>query len=183
VKKPACKTVWPGIFKRGAASVRGFTLIELMIVLVIVAVFVMIAAPSYSTLTQRTRLKSYANEVVASAYLARSEAIKRNATMTLCASADGSTCDGGGDWEQGWIVMDSNDTVIKRQQSLASGMVLFHLSSATFNTMEFQSSGVVIPAATLKLCQETPSVGVEEKLVTISVTGRPRIQTTRTGCP
>lgn len=160
----------------------GFTLIELMVVLVIIAVILVIAAPGYSVLTQRIKLKSYANEVVSSAYLARSEAIKRNAPMRLCTSTDGVSCTGGDDWERGWVVMDPNDTVIKRQQSLAGGIRLFDLSSVGIDTMTFQSSGVVTPAR-FKLCQQTPSVGVEEKRITISATGRPRIETTTDGCP
>ena len=165
----------------GCARMGGFTLVELMIVLVIVAVLLVLALPSFSTLTQRTKLKSYANEVVASVYLARSEAIKRNAVMTLCTSTDGTSCTGGDAWEQGWIVMDPNDTVIKRQQTLPSGIILFDLSS--IDTMSFRSSGVASTRANLKICQQGASAGVEEKIVRVSITGRPRIETTTTGCP
>ena len=162
---------------------RGFTLVELMIVLVIVAVIVMIAAPSFSTLIQRTKLKAYANEWVASVYLARSEAIKRNAVMTLCTSTDGATCTGGGNWEQGWLVMDPNDTVIKYQQPLEPGIVLFEMSSIGFNTMAFQPSGVASDSAVLKLCQQEAASGVEAKILTVSMTGRPRIETKPDTCP
>ena len=166
----------------GGVSAKGFTLVELMVVVVIVAIFLLIAAPSYTTLTQRTRLKSYANEVVASIYLARSEAIKRNASMTLCTSTLGASCDGDGNWGQGWIVMDPNDTVIKYQKSLPSGMVLFNPGDADFDSITFQSSGLVT-AGELKLCQQAPTAGIEEKLITISSTGRARVQTVTAGCP
>ena len=162
---------------------RGFTLVELMVVLVIVAVILMIAAPSFSTLIQRTKLKAYANEVVASVYLARSEAIKRNAVMTLCTSTDGASCTGGSNWEQGWVVMDPNETVIKYQQPLQSGVILFEPFISGFNTMAFQPSGVVSDPAVLKLCQQGAASGVEEKIVTVSMTGRPRIETKTDGCP
>jgi type IV fimbrial biogenesis protein FimT len=183
VKKSAFQAVLPRLMHHVRAHSNGFTLIELMVVLVIIAVILMIGVPSYTVLTQRIKLKSHANELVSSAYLARSEAIKRNASMLLCTSTDGTTCTGGDDWEQGWIVMDPNDTVIKYQQSLAAGIILFDLSSSTgIDTVTFQSSGVVTPAR-FKLCQQTPSVGVEEKRITISATGRPRIETTTDGCP
>jgi type IV fimbrial biogenesis protein FimT len=162
---------------------RGFTLIEMMVVLTIVGVFVLIAAPAYDTLIERTRLRSFANEFVASAFLARSEAIKRNEIMTLCVSTDGTSCTGGGEWEQGWIVMDPSNTVIKRQQALPSGIILFEQSSTTFTNMEFQPSGVASTPASMKLCKDTPEAGTEEKVVTISATGRPSIQTTTNGCP
>lgn len=164
----------------------GFTLVELMVVLVIVAVLLLIALPSFSVLTQRTKLKSYANELVSSVYLARSEAIKRNAPMTMCITKlpyDG-TCAGAGDWDQGWAVMDPNDVVIKRQQSITSGIKVFGASS--LHTMTFQPTGVTmanVGQKILTVCQQTPEVGIEERKVTVSATGKPRIETTNAGCP
>ena len=165
------------------ASQRGFTLIELMVVVGIVGVIMLIAAPAYTTLIERTQLKSYANELVASFYVARSEAIKRNSPMTLCVSTDGATCTGGGDWEEGWIVFDDNhpaDIVVKQQQPLPDGLVLFHLTSATFTTMDFLPSGLADSAPDMKLCKPA---GVEEKIVRITLTGSPNVETTTTGCP
>jgi type IV fimbrial biogenesis protein FimT len=157
----------------GCDRVAGFTLVELMIVLVIVAALLALAVPSFSVVSLRTKLKSYANEVVASAYLARGEAIKRNAPMTLCASSDGSTCAGGGDWDQGWVVMDPNDIVIKHYQAPSSGIKIFGLSSV--HTVTFQPSGITNTPTTMTICQQTPSEGIEERQVRISTTARPRV--------
>jgi type IV fimbrial biogenesis protein FimT len=175
--KRASRTI-PAFSSDGRAA-KGFTLIELMIVLVIVAVVLMIAAPSYSVLSLRTKLKSYANEVVASAYLARSEAIKRNAPMRFCISTDGSSCAGAGDWDQGWVVMDPNDTVIKYQQAL-SGIKVFEVGGA--DTVTFQPSGITSTPVTLTICQQVPSEGIEEREVRITPTGRPTVKTTKAGC-
>jgi type IV fimbrial biogenesis protein FimT len=154
--------------------IPGFTLIEMMIVLVIVAVLLMIALPSFNVLSLRTKLKSHANDMVASVYLARSEAIKRNATMTMCiANSDGDDCAGAGDWDQGWIVMDPNDLVIKWQQAASSDIKVFGLSS--IDTLTFQPSGLTSTAATIYLCPVKPTSGVEERQVLVSATGRPRV--------
>ncbi len=67
----------------------GFTLIELMIVLVIVAIVLVLVPPGMAQLSLSTNLKSYSHEMLSSVYLARSEAIKRNAPATLCVSTDG----------------------------------------------------------------------------------------------
>lgn len=160
--------------------VMGFTLVELMIVLVILGVILAIGLPGFSELTLSTKLKSYANEMVASVYLARSEAIKRNAPMRLCVSDDGINCTGG-DWEQGWIVIDSADTVIGQQQALSTGYKLTGTGGAT---MTFLPSGVASTASTMKVCRLTPEVGGQERVVQVSITGRPRVTRTETStCP
>ena len=164
-----------------ARRARGFTLVELMIVLVIVAVILIIGVPSYNTLALRAKLKSYANEMVASAITARSEAIKRNAPVRLCiANSDGDDCAGGGDWDQGWVVIDPNDTVVKYQQAL-DGIKVFELSSV--HTVAFQPSGVSSTPVTMTVCQQEPEEGIEEREVRITSTGRPSVATTTDGCP
>src|SRR3990167_5069797 len=85
------------------ARERGFTLIELMITLAVFAALLAVMVPSYSDMTLGSKLRSQANDLVAGAVLARSEAIKRNAAVRMCVSADGASCIAGG-WEQGWVV-------------------------------------------------------------------------------
>ncbi|MDF9435253.1 GspH/FimT family pseudopilin [Chromohalobacter israelensis] len=80
---------------------RGFSLLELLIVLVIFAIMASIAVPSFQSLRQHQQLTDASNELVAALRLARGEAIMREADVTLCASADGESC-GGEDWSKGW---------------------------------------------------------------------------------
>jgi type IV fimbrial biogenesis protein FimT len=169
----------PGV--ESPSPVEGFTLIELMIVLVILGVMLGIALPGFAELTLSTKLKSYANDMVASVYLARGEAIKRNAQMTLCASDDGIDCAGSGDWEQGWIVMDPNDTVIRQQKALSSG---YKMTGSTGRTMTFLPSGMASANSTMKICRLTPTVGRQEREVKVKITGRPRVTRTEySTCP
>src|SRR5688572_9547660 len=95
----------------------GFTLIEMMIVISLIAILMAIAVPSFRDASLSSQLRSTANELVAGAMLARSEAIKRNAIVTMCVSSSGTACTGGS-WEQGWIVTDGV-TVIQRQHAAA----------------------------------------------------------------
>jgi type IV fimbrial biogenesis protein FimT len=165
----------------GRAS-GGFTMIEMMIVLVIVAVVLVLVPPGMAQLSLSTNLKSYSNEMLSSVYLARSEAIKRNAPATLCVSSDGATCAGAGDWEQGWIVVAADGTVIKTQQAIMAGYRMTGDASAPgSHTMVFQPSGAVSTSSNITICRKLPEVGNKERVVRVTATGRGRIATATSG--
>ncbi len=161
----------PGRCERTA----GFTLVELLVGVAVMAVLLSIAVPSFENLVLSNRLRSYSNDLVASAQLAKSEAMKRRTPVTLCKSANGTSCASGGDWEQGWIVL-AGSTVVRRAPAAASG---YRVSSST-NSLTFQPSGVGSTQATLTVCRSAP-VGSQERVVTISATGRTSVTRTQSG--
>jgi type IV fimbrial biogenesis protein FimT len=91
--------------------IRGFTLMELMIVLSLAAVILALGAPNFREFSRNNRLTTGANDLLASIQLTRTEAILRQLPVSLCASADprspGAVC-GGGDFG-GWIVFADTD--------------------------------------------------------------------------
>lgn len=87
----------------------GFTLIELMVTIIILAVIVAIAFPNYTMLMNSNRLSAASNDIVADLQLARSEAIRRNTRTIVCASADNATCAGGAGAWTGWITYVDSD--------------------------------------------------------------------------
>ncbi len=101
----------PGSRRRPA---RGFTLVELAVVLAIVAVLLRLAAPGMSRTVAARALAAQASEFMAALRFARAAALQRGAAVTICASAPGGpapACQGprGADWRAGWIVFADRD--------------------------------------------------------------------------
>lgn len=163
---------------------QGFTLIELMVTLAILAILLGVAVPAFHEVTLNSKLRSHSNSLVASALLARSEAIKRNSIVRMCVSTDGVACATGG-WEQGWVVyhdvnnnntLDAGEAVLRYENAASSG---YRILSAV-ESIVFLPSGVGASQATLKVCRATPNAGAQEREVTISATGRTSVTKTTT---
>ena len=88
------------------AASRGFTLIEAMVVVGIVAILAALAGPNMIQFMRAREVESAAKKIGAAALLARSEAIKRNGPVLLCAGITG-TCaatPATSDWAAGWTI-------------------------------------------------------------------------------
>lgn len=90
---------------RSFAFKNGFTLIDLMIVIILIAIGAALAAPSFSNIIRETRLTTQANNLLASLQLARSEAVSRGIRVTILSSSDTDQV-----WEGGWKVFTDWET-------------------------------------------------------------------------
>ena len=92
---------------------RGFTIIELMVTLGIVALLLAAGVPGFRGLIMDNRLVSSSNQFVTSVNMARSTAVKFQRNATVCSSTNYDdpvpTCAGATDWSTGWIVWVDKD--------------------------------------------------------------------------
>lgn len=156
---------------------RGFTLIELIVVIAILALFVTTAIPDFSRFLARERRVSAVMSLIRSLNFARSEAITTNRYVAVCKSANGAQCDSGtGQWDGGWIVfvnedrdsppvIDTGETMLRRHGTLDDALTL----TANRDGFNFRPRSIRSTAGSLFLCT---SAGNEA--IIVSYTGRVR---------
>ena len=130
----------------------GFTLYELLITLMVVGVVLLLGLPNLAEFTQNSRMTSTANDLHAAFYLARTEAARGKANITICASANSmdAAADCGGAWDQGFIVFVDEDgdlrragateTVIRAHPAARTGVNLVMANNSTY--FSFASTGL-----------------------------------------
>lgn len=154
----------------------GFTLLEMMVALGIMAILAVIAVSTFRDSSLRTTLTTQSNDLVVGALLARSEAIKRKQSVSLCSSTDNSTCTDTR-WEAGWIVRATDGTVVQVHKASPTG----YLINADSTNISFDSSGLAASLTSLTVCRSSPSAGNQERVITVNATGKSSIAKTSTG--
>ena len=107
---------------------RGFSLIELMVTIAVLAILLAIGLPSFQGSMRSNLVATGTNEFIASLSLARSEAIRSPGGAGICASTNGTACNGAS-WNDGWIVWSDldgngspgglNDRVLRHVEGIA----------------------------------------------------------------
>ena len=115
----------PSVFpsNRSGWHQRGFTAIELMVTIAIVAVLAALAAPSFTSWAERWRVRQAAEELQSTLYFARSEAIKRGGDVVL--RAEGSA------WNNGWKVWHAGDNTPLQETAAPTNVDIVHSSGQT----------------------------------------------------
>jgi type IV fimbrial biogenesis protein FimT len=161
--------VKPCAFKNGCRRAAGFTLIEAVVVVALLAIVAGIAAPSFRSFIGTMNSKSVAFDLINDLTVARSEAIKRNATTSIEPE--------GGDWSKGWKVLDANGGVLRERAALSSSL---SVSGATVATVVFRPNGRLsddIADSNLAWSISSSISGVTARCVVISPTGAARSKT------
>lgn len=157
----------------------GFTLIELMITLVVVAILLAVGIPSFQTIFETNRLATQANELVTAVNLARSEAIKRGVNVTVRANAAG--------FQTGWCIhINDNCTAAANILRQYPAMNQMAVNSGGVLVLEFNGQGQKASPAgevSILLSPADCASGTADRARTISIANTGRASITTGACP
>ena len=169
---------------------HGFTLVELLITILVAALLMALAIPAFHSFVENNRIISSTNELVSSLAVARSEAVHRRDTVTLCSSADLATCAGSASWETGWIAftdrnanaaIDGTDVLLRVWEAIPVG----HTITATggMTQVRFDRLGIANAGDTFRLANPDCVTGQanRERIITLLTSGS--VTVARAPCP
>jgi len=161
---------------------QGFTIIEVLTVIVMIGVLVALAAPSFVTFSASQKVKTASFDVYASLVFARSEAIKRRQLVTVTPVSS--------DWKNGWTVttpdpaivpIDPAITITLRSQDALSGIVTSGAASVVYRLDGRLNGGATVGVL---IQPQTADASISNRCVRVDLTGLPKTtQITDTTCP
>jgi len=120
---PACSSTGRESCSR-LSVIKGFTLLELMVSLAILAILLAIGVPGFQSFIQNRQFNASLDGLESALYLARSEAITRAENITLCRrNSGGNACENGNNWNNGWLVKTAG-TVLRTWDAPSGGTTL-----------------------------------------------------------
>lgn len=134
-------------------SQRGLNLLEIMIAIAVLGVVLAVGIPSYSHMTISNALTSDTNDLVATLQFARSEAITRGESVTVCAAnADLDACSGDGNWTNGWVILDAGGNPVRVHPPLTGNTAVEVNVQNGVGAVVFNRNGFSTNARTIRMC-------------------------------
>lgn len=180
---------------------HGFTLVELLVVLVVMAILIKVAVPSFVRQIRSNTMTSNVNSFLADVRFARSEAVRRGGGVVMCRSdspeATNATCGtgsgpGGNGWVSGWIVFhDKNnngdrnynvnplldDTILRVQSPISAMDSIVESGGSSSTKLVFTATGRLQSLGSATSIQFGGDLFADDlqRVVCISLGGRARI--------
>ena len=153
---------------RSIRAQRGFTLIELLVLVAILGVVATIAVPSFSRIIESNQLTTTGNDLVGALNLARSEAVRMGAPVSLVPA---------GSFTAGYRVVDDGGSVISEFQGAPGS---YSITRTQGGNPRFAATGLLLgaPPPIFDICRASGEDGVR-----ITMTGGGQIRSQRITCP
>ena len=152
---------------------QGFTIVELMITVALIAIIAAIGIPSYQDVVASNRVVTSINELHAGLRLARVEAVKRNADVVFCATSDSASCSG--TWNDGWLIFHDadGDGVADADELIRVGEGVHNGYNLTFSgggtSITFLARGMTNgQSGTFKLCDSEADAGLARGIILLT---------------
>jgi type IV fimbrial biogenesis protein FimT len=149
---------------------KGFSLMELLLVLALTGMVLGLAIPSYQLMVAKTRIRVASSQLEAAIKAARKGALHHRAEVVLCGSRSSNRCDG--TWEEGQLIaFKSTRKALAFLPALPPGVrVEWRANLAHNQVLEFNSAGV--PAGQWGSFWLSDSSGSVQRRITINAMGR-----------
>lgn len=171
----------------------GFTLLELIFTLALLAVVSAFALPSLQTTVRRNQVSTEVNRLLSDLLFARNTAVSRGRVVTLCRSSDLASCGGGaaGQYDVGWLTYMA--TAPRIPLTSGAGFELLKVGDPSSTNLQirspgaqaptyisFQPNGRIDPAVagsiSVSVCYDgTSTTQVPGKRIVLSASGRPNV--------
>lgn len=160
-------------------TLKGFTLIELMLVIALIAILAGIGLPAFRQMILNNRIVNTANHLLATMQLARSEAATQRRQITVCPSTNQTSCAGNNTWTPGAVVLQGAN-VVRLMPPAATDVTIASAS----NQVVFDVTGQLSPLAAITLSvEDARGVGANSRTICISLLGRASIVRGNEVCP
>lgn len=160
----------------------GYSLYDLLITSALASVLGL-GTVGMTGMVQDARLTAAVNRLMGDLSLARSEAIKRHAPVTVCAGTAAGDCHTAGEWREGWIMfVDANgngklepaDPVLRAPESPSVKSLRFGAwGPGTGRWVTYEADGTTKQNGTFTFCDTRGAA--KAKAVILLGTGRPRV--------
>lgn len=140
----------------------GFTLVELMLAVAILGILASLAAPSFTDLIESQRAKSAATDIYVALARARSEAVKRNTSVTLSPKS--------ANWANGWQIPDPVSGTIIEDHDAISNLTVTGPTSVIYQSSG-RVSGTTAPSFVI-----TGAASTSARCVAVDLSGRPSVK-------
>jgi type IV fimbrial biogenesis protein FimT len=171
-------------------SATGVTAIELLVVISIISVLMGVAIPSFVSLTQSNRVAGEINALSGDIQFARAEAIKEGLPVSICASADGTSCLGANTWNRGWIifsdpnqnqVVDAGETVLRKQIPWASTDTFTANNNIAAFSYSRDGFALALPGTVTWTLHTAPVNTSASRCIAVNIVGHMQVQQPGTG--